>query len=53
MVDLHPSNSKLRGRAIRIVRDLTGAGETAARHALEANGWIIRQAVAALTDQAR
>jgi N-acetylmuramic acid 6-phosphate etherase len=31
MIDLNPSNSKLRGRAIRIVRDLTGADEAAAR----------------------
>ena len=27
MIDLKPSNSKLRGRAIRIVRDLTGADD--------------------------
>jgi N-acetylmuramic acid 6-phosphate etherase len=52
MIDLNPSNSKLRGRAIRIVRDLTGAEEAAARHALETNGWVIRQAVAALTGKA-
>ena len=49
MIDLNPSNSKLRGRAIRIVRDLTGAEESAARQALEANGWVIRQALAKLT----
>ena len=48
MIDLHPSNSKLRGRAIRIVRDLTGADEAAARQALESNGWVIRQALAAI-----
>ena len=48
MIDLHPSNSKLRGRAIRIVRELTGVDEASARSALEANGWVIRQAVAAL-----
>ena len=52
MIDLNPSNSKLRGRAIRIVRDLTGADEAAARAALETNGWIIRQAVSALTAKA-
>jgi len=52
MIDLNPSNSKLRGRAIRIVRDLTGAEEAAARKALETNGWVIRQAVAALTGKA-
>jgi N-acetylmuramic acid 6-phosphate etherase len=49
MIDLNPSNSKLRGRAIRIVRDLTGADEAAARQALEANGWVVRQACAKLT----
>ena len=48
MIDLHPSNSKLRGRAIRIVRDLTGADEAAARTALETNGWVIREACAKL-----
>jgi N-acetylmuramic acid 6-phosphate etherase len=52
MIDLNPSNSKLRGRAIRIVRDLTGAEEAAARAALESHGWVIRQAVAALTGKA-
>ena len=49
MVDLNPSNSKLRGRAIRIVQDLTGTDEAAAREALEANGWVVRQACAKLT----
>jgi len=48
MIDLHPSNSKLRGRAIRIVRELTGAEEAAARTALEASGWVIREACAKL-----
>ena len=52
MIDLHPSNSKLRGRAVRIVRDLTGADETTACSALETNGWVIRQAVSALTGKA-
>lgn len=52
MIDLHPSNSKLRGRAIRIVRDLTGTDETAARQALESHGWVIRAAVATLQDKA-
>lgn len=52
MIDLHPSNSKLRGRAIRIVRELTGADEAAARQALEAHGWVIRAAVSALTGKA-
>ena len=52
LIDLNPSNSKLRGRAIRIIRDLTGVDEAAARESLEAKGWVIRQAVAALTGKA-
>ena len=52
MIDLNPSNSKLRGRAIRIVQDLTGTDEAAARAALESHGWVIRQAVSALTGKA-
>ncbi len=48
MIDLKPSNSKLRDRGIRIVRELTGAEEEAARQALECSDWIIRQACAKL-----
>jgi N-acetylmuramic acid 6-phosphate (MurNAc-6-P) etherase len=44
MIDLNPSNSKLRDRAVRIVRELTGADEAAARQALEASGWNVRGA---------
>jgi N-acetylmuramic acid 6-phosphate etherase len=51
MIDLHPSNSKLRGRAIRIVRDLTGTDQAAARTALETSGWVIRQALAKLSNR--
>ena len=51
MVDLNPSNSKLRGRAIRIVRDLTGADEATAHKALDSNGWVIRQALAKLSSR--
>ncbi len=50
MVDLKPSNSKLRDRAVRIVRELTGADEAAARQALESSDWVIRQACAKLTN---
>ena len=35
MVDLDPSNTKLRDRAVRIVRQLTGTDEPQAREALE------------------
>ncbi len=44
MIDLKPSNAKLRGRAIRIVQELTGADEASARQALGSNDWVIRQA---------
>jgi N-acetylmuramic acid 6-phosphate etherase len=46
MVDLNPSNSKLRQRAIRIVSELTGAGEDQAARALQRTGWIIKKALA-------
>jgi N-acetylmuramic acid 6-phosphate etherase len=52
MIDLNPSNSKLRGRAIRIVQDLTGTDESAAHQALESSDWVIRQACAKLTGPA-
>jgi N-acetylmuramic acid 6-phosphate etherase len=44
MIDLNPSNGKLRDRAVRIVRDLTGADETTALATLESHGWIVRKA---------
>jgi N-acetylmuramic acid 6-phosphate etherase len=46
MIDLHPANVKLRDRAVRIVKDLTGADYEAARHALERSGWVIERAIA-------
>lgn len=49
MIDLNPSNSKLRDRAIRIVQELTGADEATARRALESSDWVIRQACAKIT----
>ncbi len=48
MVDLNPTNAKLRNRAVSIVQELTHAGPTAARQALERAGWIIKKAVARL-----
>jgi len=45
MVDLKPSNAKLRDRAVRIVQQLTGKDYVAAKIALENNGWVIRKAV--------
>lgn len=48
MIDLNPSNAKLRDRAVRIVRDLTGVDERAALDTLENNGWVVRAACEAL-----
>jgi N-acetylmuramic acid 6-phosphate etherase len=45
MVDVKPTNVKLRDRAVRIVRTLTEASEADAREALERSGWIIKDAV--------
>jgi len=44
MVDLDPSNEKLRARAVRIVQTLTGARAAAARAALENTNWIVHRA---------
>ncbi len=46
MVDLNPSNVKLRDRAVRIVRELTGADPQSATDALEAEKWIVTNAIA-------
>jgi N-acetylmuramic acid 6-phosphate etherase len=48
MVDLNPSNAKLRDRAVRIVRELCGVEEAAARAALEDCGWAVQRACAKL-----
>ncbi len=48
MVDLNPSNHKLRDRAVRIVGELAGVDEDAARRALKASAWVVRDACAAL-----
>ncbi|HEV2250532.1 MAG TPA: N-acetylmuramic acid 6-phosphate etherase [Candidatus Limnocylindria bacterium] len=45
MVDLKPTNAKLRSRAIRMVRDELGIDEDAARTRLEASGWSVRRAI--------
>ena len=46
MVDLHPSNDKLRKRAIRILRDLSDGriSEASCQAALEKNNWVIKDA---------
>lgn len=45
MVDMHPSNAKLRERAIGIVRAETGVDEAEARRRLEAADWSVREAL--------
>jgi N-acetylmuramic acid 6-phosphate etherase len=45
MVDLRPTNAKLRERAVRMVRDEAGIGEDEARARLEAAGWNVRKAL--------
>jgi N-acetylmuramic acid 6-phosphate (MurNAc-6-P) etherase len=45
MVDLSPSNAKLRERATRIVQQLAGLDSLSARAALEQNQWMIKKAV--------
>ena len=47
MVDVRPTNHKLRERAVRIVRQLTGVDAPAARAALGTAGWDVK--VAAVT----
>ena len=44
MIDLNPSNSKLRDRAVRIVSEITGATLDTSLRTLEENGWIVRDA---------
>jgi N-acetylmuramic acid 6-phosphate etherase len=48
MVDLNPSNIKLRDRAVRIVSELTGSSREEARAALHASGWVVKAAYLAL-----
>ncbi len=48
MIDVVATNEKLRARALRLVDELTGAGETAAAGALDACGGSVKVAVAML-----
>jgi N-acetylmuramic acid 6-phosphate etherase len=48
MVDVKPTNVKLRDRAVRIVRTLTRVDEERARLALVQSNWVIKDAVASL-----
>ena len=53
MIDLNPSNVKLRDRAVRIVSELTGVDATAANDALERHHWIVADAAKALRPGSR
>lgn len=53
MVDLNPSNTKLRDRATRIVCELTAVPPSEAVAALERSGWIVKDAVKQLGRNAR
>jgi N-acetylmuramic acid 6-phosphate etherase len=44
MVDLNPSNVKLRDRTLRILAELTGCSPEEARAALQATGWRVKEA---------
>lgn len=44
MVDLNPSNTKLRDRAVRIVQELSGVNYSTAEKALEKSGWVVKTA---------
>jgi N-acetylmuramic acid 6-phosphate etherase len=48
MVDLHPTNAKLRSRATRIVQDLTGADYELAERALRRSKWVVKKAIVRL-----
>jgi len=44
MVDVKPTNAKLRDRVVRILQQLRGVEYPAARAALEKSGWILKKA---------
>jgi N-acetylmuramic acid 6-phosphate etherase len=47
MIDLQPSNDKLRERALRLVEQLTGCDRATARSRLERSDWNVRRALKA------
>lgn len=49
MVDVRPTNAKLRERARRIVTDISGAADAEVDTALTATGWSARAAILVLT----
>ena len=44
MVDVNPSNVKLRDRAVRIIAELTGCSREESKAALTRSGWIVKKA---------
>jgi len=46
MIEVRPTNTKLRERAVRIVRELSGLNAESARAALERSCWVVKDAVA-------
>lgn len=48
MVDVKPTNAKLRERSLRIIQTVTGAGRTTAAEALAANNHSVKQAIVAI-----
>jgi N-acetylmuramic acid 6-phosphate etherase len=44
MVDVNPSNVKLRDRAVRIIAELTGCSRDESKAALIRSGWIVKKA---------
>jgi len=48
MVDVDPTNDKLRDRAIRILRELTGADHASAAEALARNAWSVKKSLSDL-----
>ena len=53
MIDVNASNEKLRDRAVRIVQELTGLGQEAARAALERAAWQVRDACRTIAKRRR
>lgn len=45
MIDLNPSNTKLRDRAVRLVTELVSCDEQTAQRTLEESRWVVRDAV--------
>jgi N-acetylmuramic acid 6-phosphate etherase len=48
MVDLRAVSAKLRDRALRILRETTGADDARARATLESTGWALKPAIVML-----